>query len=488
MKKGFLSGRSGDAILLTMIKLVTMVLGLAVTRLLSQYLSIYDYGSYSQVLLIVSTVSSVTIMGMMDGVNYFYCRERDEQKREAYVATIFALQCMVSAIAGAAVMLLSGPICRYLDNPDLRRLLYFAVSLPFLQNLLFMFQVLLVAVGKARMLAFRNLIVSLVRLAAVIFVVMVARDVVVILLATLLLDVGQLLFFGGVLRKNSCYIRIRSVNLQLVKQILLYCIPMGIFVALRSLNRDMDKYLIALVMDPENLAIYANASKVLPFDVIIHSFHTVLVPEITMRVAAKDNERARILYKDFLEIGYITTVILCCAALAAAPQLMKLLYSNKYMSGLTIFCIYILVDMLQFTNTTLILTAAGKTKVLMLLAGCMLVLNAVLNAILYKSMGMVGPALATLVVTLITGAVMLKLGAKELETKVRKFFDLKFLGIFILENALLLMILIPLQKILSGYSVYYMFTLFIVAFVYCGASLLINGKRIIKLLKSINAK
>ena len=38
-------GTSGDAIFLTLIKLVTILLGLTVTRLLSQYLSVYDYGT-----------------------------------------------------------------------------------------------------------------------------------------------------------------------------------------------------------------------------------------------------------------------------------------------------------------------------------------------------------------------------------------------------------------------------------------------------------
>ena len=50
-------GVSFDAILLTFIKLITTALGLATTRLLSEHLSVYDYGTYSQVLLIVSTVA-----------------------------------------------------------------------------------------------------------------------------------------------------------------------------------------------------------------------------------------------------------------------------------------------------------------------------------------------------------------------------------------------------------------------------------------------
>ena len=64
-------GSSGDALLLTAVKLMTMLLSLVTTRLLSQYLTTYDYGTYSQVLLIASTIASITILGMMDGMNFF---------------------------------------------------------------------------------------------------------------------------------------------------------------------------------------------------------------------------------------------------------------------------------------------------------------------------------------------------------------------------------------------------------------------------------
>ena len=100
MKAGkLLRGASADGILLTAVKFVTILLGLAITRLLSEHLSSYDYGTYAQILLMVSTVSSLTILGMMDGVNYFYSSCADPEKREKYLSTIFCLQSVVSAVS-----------------------------------------------------------------------------------------------------------------------------------------------------------------------------------------------------------------------------------------------------------------------------------------------------------------------------------------------------------------------------------------------------
>ena len=66
-----LRGTSYDAMLLTFAKVVTAILGLLITKLLSTHLSIQEYGTYSQALLIVSTASSMCILGLADATNYF---------------------------------------------------------------------------------------------------------------------------------------------------------------------------------------------------------------------------------------------------------------------------------------------------------------------------------------------------------------------------------------------------------------------------------
>jgi O-antigen/teichoic acid export membrane protein len=479
-------GTSADAILLMLIRLVTIVLGFVITRLLSQYLSVYDYGTYSQIMLVVSTVNTITILGMIDGVNYFYCSEKDEEKRESYVSTIFALQCIVNVIAGSAVMLLSEQICTHFDNPDVGGLLIFSATLPLLINLVSMLQVLLVSVGKARMLAIRNLLVSLIRLGAALAVVTLVQNVLVVLLTTLVMDLAQIAFFAVILKKNHCPIRLNRIDFRLVKTIFRYCAPMGVFTAVSALNRDIDKYLIAMMTDTETLAVYSNASKVLPFDIVMSSFCTVLIPAITRNIAADHREKAAQLYKLFLEIAYISTTILCCAALSVAPQLMQLLYSSKYTVGLNIFCIYILVDLIRFSNMTLILSAAGKTRTIMRLGMASIGMNAVLNVLFYHQIGMSGPALATFLSVLITGVLMLYFGSRELGTRLWKLFDGKYLAVFTLENLAAVTVFSALRNHLASVGMHYFPVLVIVGGGYGLLMLLLHGKRLLRSLKNVN--
>ena len=486
MGKKLRGGTSGDAVLLMFIKLVTMALGLAVTRLLSQYFSYHDYGTYSQIILVVNTVASITILGMVDGTNFFYCRETDTQKREGYVSTIFTLQCMVSTAAGGVVMALNGPLCTHFHNADVAGLLIFAAALPLLQNLISMLQVLVVSVGKARILAARNLIVSLTRLLVVMAAIVFVRNVAVILLMTVVMDLAQIGIFALMLRKNGCPLGLKAVNFRLFKEIFHYCAPMAVFTVISTLNRDLDKYLVGMMTDTETLAVYSNASKVLPFDIIMTSFTTVLIPEITRRVAAGKKAEAASLYKAFLEFTYIATGILCCAAIAAAPQLMQLLYSEKYLSGLSIFILYILVDLLRFTNITLVLAVAGKTRSLMYLSFGTLGANAVLNVLLYQFMGLAGPAVATLLVTFATGVLIMSLSARVLDTRLHRLFDLKCLAVFAVLSVALTLGLYRGQLWLAATGLNYVLVLVITSGIYGLVMAAIYGKRLLRALKNVN--
>lgn len=487
-KKPLLRGASSDAVLLMAVKMVTMVLGLATTRLLSEYLSVYDYGTYSQILLIVSVVSSATILGMMDGVNYFYHSARDAKERENNVSVMFTLQTVIGTASGCLVMVLSAPLCLYFENPMIRGLLIFAAALPVLQNLIQMLQVLLISVGKASVLAIRNFLVSVIRLAVVLVVAFSVRNVMVVLLSTVILDLAQIVFFWLMLRKRGCKIGFRKVSWVTAKQILRYCAPMAVFTMISAMTRDVDKYLVALWTDTQTLAMYSNASKLLPFDIVVTSFTTVLLPQISKSVAAGEKERATQLYRLFLEIAYISTAVLCCAALSASPQLMKLLYSNKYLDGLDIFCIYIVVDMFRFTNITMVLSAAGRTGLLMVFSVGTVVMNLLLNILLYHFMGLEGLALATLITTLALGICILVSGAKELRCGFRNLFDGKFLLLFILENAVLTVALYKAQQWLDALDVHYVLILMIICGVYGLTMLALNGRRLLRSLKQVNEK
>ena len=484
--KNKLKGASADSIILIFVRLVTTALSFVMTRLLSQHLSVLEYGTYSQVMLLISTISSLTILGMMDGVNFFFCKEKDEKKRDAYLATIFSFQYIVSIVAAIIVFALTIPICNYFDNADLKKLIIFAAVLPLLQNLISLLQILFVAVGKAKALAVRNLVFSFLRLIAILIVCYVTYNIATLFLCTILMDVAQIVYFRVILIKNGCKLNLLKSDFKFLKEIIYYCVPMAMATIVNSLNRDCDKYIISAFTDTETLAIYSNASRLLPFDIIMTAFCTVLLPYVTKFIAEKRFDDAQKLYKAFLEITYISTTILACGVICAAPEVMQLLYTQKYLSGVNVFVIYIIVDIVRFLGITLILSASGKTKYIMFISVGSLALNFVLNITFYLLFGVVGPAIATLMVTIISGLVMSIVGFKAINSSIIKMYDFKYLLIFIFEILLGMGAMLILRNVLLRLNLSYIFVLLIVCCIFVSVIFALNIKRFFRNLSVIN--
>ena len=482
-------GTSGDSFFLMSVRMVTMVFSLLMTRVLSGHFSLQDYGTYSQVMLLTTTLSSVTKFGLMDGVNFFFCREQDEQKRNSYISTIFFLQYAASAVTSLVLLSCTVPIAGYFGNESLKSLIIFAAVLPVLENTISLLQIMFIAVGKAKLIAVRNLVVSVLKLVAIMLACYVFDNIVVLLLWQTLMDTAQVVYFVFSLRKHNCRFNIFRFDKSLIKEILVYCIPMAMFSVIKTLNRDADKFVISFFTDTETLAVYTNASKVLPFDIVMASFCTVLVPYITRFIASKKYDATATLYRSFLEVSYISTTILAVGAICIAPELMRFLYTDKYTAeafGIIVFIIYMLVDIIGVLNITLILSAAGKTKTVMLVSIGSFAANIAGNIVLFFALREVGPALTTLLVTLIQGIVMLSLCAREIKTKISGLLLGKPLLLFLGQLLVCFALASGLRMLLNRLHLHYTVVLILVYGVFAGAMFLLNFRRLMGVLGTIN--
>ena len=485
--KSILNGAAGDSIFLVAVRFVTIFLGLVVTRIMSGHFSMHDYGTYSQINLLATTIASITILGMTDGLNYFFCKEKDQTRRDSFVSTIFSLQLILSLVASIVVLSCAVPVAKYFKNDDVKSLMVFAVLLPFFTNVIHLLQVLFVAVGKAKGIAIRNFVVAVMRIVAIAVACYVFDSIAVMLICTVILDVLQVLYFVIGLKNGGFWVNPFKLNPGLIREILAYCIPMAMFVMLNSLNRDFDKYVVSAFTDTETLAIYTNASKILPFDTVMTAFVTVLVPYITRYIAEKDFDATRKLYSSFLEIAYVSTGIMAIGAIAVAPDLMTLLYSEKYSSGLYIFILYIVVDLLRVLGITLLLSAAGKTKTIMYVSIGTLAVKAVTSVGFFFLFGIIGPAVSTVVVTFINGIVLLYYGAKEIKTSIAKLFEWKYVLLFFGETIVGAALVLALRQVMVSAGITYFVRLVCCYGVFCIVMLVLNFKRFFKNIKYINS-
>ena len=479
-------GMATDSMWLTITKLMTSFISIATTKLLAVEFSLTDYGTYSQGLLIMSTATNLSILGLADGVNYFYNGCNDNDQRRKNVNTTFFIQSIVGTLCAIIIAASSGLITAYFDNPELSGVYLYIMFMPLLANFLSMYQVLFVSIGKSKSIAIRNLLLSLIKLISVAVAAMVTEDIKTVFLFTLITDIVQVAYFAIVFGKTKFAVNPLSFDKSKIKEILGYCIPLAVYILTNALNRDIDKYVVSYFTDTESLAIYTNAAKVLPFDLLTTSFATVMIPVITKFVVNNEYEKSRNLYKNYLTFAYTTTWIIAFGAIVCSKELMLILYDEKYLAGLGIFIVYILVDMIRFANVAIILRAKGKTKELMAYSLAMLGLNFVLNIISFKLMGLIGPAVATLAVTLGMNTIMLLHGSKIINCKLTQLIDFKDMLKLIIELAAVGAIAFVIRFFCDKESLNYFITFAFSYGVYGVALAALNIKKVLRLFKNMN--
>lgn len=480
------NGAATNSIILMAVQIMTTAIGLVVTKLLSVKFSLLDYGTYSQALLVTSTASSISILGLTNATNYFYNKFEDKDKKHTYVSTIFTIQYIAGLLCALIIVIFRNQIAGYFGNDRLNSILLFVAFTPLFQNLIAMFQVLFVSIGKAKILAVRNLIVAIIRLITVVIACYVIQDIVTVLIVVLVLDILQYFYFYFVFDRYDQRLKIKDSKFNFVSEIFKFSIPMSIFVMTNSLSRDIDKYVVSLFSNTESLAIYSNAAKLLPFDMLTSSIITVLIPIVTRFINSNKHKEARDAFVIYLRLGFILTCTFVGGAISLAKYLMLFLYDEKYLAGISIFIIYLFIDMIRFANVTTILSGAGKTAILMRISIATLIANAILNVIAYKLIGMLGPAVVTLVLTIIMTIMMLHYGSKEIHCRIIDLFEWReilIVGIEIICFCFATHILAALLMSIIGIN---SIVLIVSYLLYLAVMFLINYKRILTLLRKLN--
>lgn len=477
-----------DSIALASVKVFTMATSILSTMVLSRTLPVADYGTYSTGNLIINTATLVSAFGLIDAVNYYY-NGKNVKDRKSYVNTVFFLLIICGAIAAAVILGAQELITQYFHNPKLGAIYAYIAFRPFLQNFSSGLQNLQVSIGKAKVVAVRNAAISISKLGAILLTSIYTKDISTIFTCMLVVEIIAFFFYYKVLKDNNVHIYPFEPDWSKIKEILVFCIPMGIYIQTNSLSRDLDKFVIGFYESTEKLAIYTNCSTKLPFDLISGPLLTLLIPLLTRSIQNDDYKNSSSLFRCYLKIGYIFTFAFGLGCITVAPQVVEFLYGSKYMEGVQVFIVYIVVDMINFISYSLVLSAKGHTKELMKISCGALILNLVINLALYRVMGFIGPAVATVIVTFGVSFHLLMKSAKILQERVITLFDLKHLLIYGIEAVTLAVVFCFVKNYFVSLGLHYMIVLVVVGGAYVGIMLLLNLKEIKKcfsLLNSIN--
>lgn len=433
MKKGF----AKEASLLTISQVIIAITSMLAVMLLSRFRSLQEYGTYSQITLIVSLAVSMVQLGIPNSINYFIVKCKSENEKNDFYSTYYSISTF-SGIGIGVILVLFLPIwTKYFNNNELRTYWWMLFLLPWTNSILNSISYLFIVSEKISRLVFYNIFSTAVNLLIIVMIKVCSGTFYNYLLSYMILQIGLMVYvYINIIKITNKKFRF-YLSRKLMKEIYRYAIPLGFSSILATISIEIDKIMIGGFLGTEALAIYTNTGKELPVVILVSSITAVLTPKIVFLMNNKKTKSAVGLWKSSALIGFAVMAFFSAAFFVFAPQIVILLYGEKYLNGVTIFRIYSCILLCRFTYFGMVLTALGKTKMIMYTNIICILSNFILNYVLYIFLGITGPAIATVTTTFLGAVLQLLFTAKSIKISFKQIMPwLDFLFIMIINLCL----------------------------------------------------
>lgn len=410
-----------DAATLTVAKIITTLIGLVSTMLLSRFRTLEEYGTYSQILIVITIAISVFTLGLPNSTNYFLARAEGQQERRQFLSVYYSLNTILCLLIGVALALSVPAIVAYFDNSLIRDFMYFLEFLPWTVVIISSISNVLVVYGQTKKLTLFNTVNACTTLASILIVQLFHWSFREFMFLYLVGQFGMMLWVYIMVWNLEKSLRF-WFDKQLIKTIFQYSIPIGLASITGTISIEIDKLMVGKLFDTESLAIYTNAGKELPLTIVAASLTAVLLPQLARLLKNNKIQEAIDLWGESIELSYIILAFCVTACIVFAPQIITVLYSEKYLSGTNVFRIYSMVLLLRVTYFGILLNSIGRTKFIFYCSLASLGLNVLLNYLLYLSFGFVGPAIATFCSISLVNILQLYVTGKVIGIKLKKLF------------------------------------------------------------------
>ncbi|WP_165062719.1 oligosaccharide flippase family protein [Adlercreutzia sp. ZJ154] len=425
-----------SAVQLTVARVLTLLITLVSAMLLSRFRSLFEYGTYSQLLIVIQLAISLFTMGLPNSTNFFLARAENKEQRVDFLSSFYGL-CTILSVATAIVLFFGVPVFEsFFENTTISDYAFFLVVFPWTQIIINSISNVLVVYGRIK----RLFVITVVNAFVSVLAILVAQwmglgfkeYLAIYLVGEVVVSVWIYLEIFLLERKWTF-----KINAELIKSIIAYSVPIGVATLVGTANIEVDKLVIGYFFDTDVLAIYTNAAKELPLYIFSTSLTAVIMPKMTKYFKDGNAEEAIALWKRAVKLGFYLTSYLTMICIVFAPQIIAVLYSEKYLPGSSIFQVYSLVLLFRTTYFGIVLNTTGKTRFVLYSSLLALMLNLGFSFVLCVLFGPIGPAWATVISMAVVAFAQLNYSTKIVGINVRHIFpwsDLMRISIF---NAIL---------------------------------------------------
>ena len=422
-----------NTLFLTLSKLLIHATGLIIVMILTRYMTKNQLGTYNQVFIVIE-LSGILVLGLPDAVIYFLSTNKKNELINSLLKIVFTL--MVLALG--VLLIYPSLFSKYFDNIILLNLsINIAIILALNMFNLFFYNYL---VGKFQiilMVIFQS-VFSVIKLSIILLYVL-RTDI----SFESLFNILMFLYIVNFIFQLFCIVLNRdisfkgSLKFKDIKLIFGYSIPLWLSTLSGILNKLIDKLMVGRYFNTEEFALYSVLGKELPYTLITAVFITVTTPLIMKYLSENNKKDALELWKKTIIYSSHFLILVVFSNLLMNRELITFLYSEDYLSGSLIFNIYLITLLTHIAYWGMFLKASGKSKYIFYITLFGLLLNIIFNLISIRVFGIIGPALSTLLVSIISIALYTIINKKIMDVSYKNMFPLLELLKIVIINGII---------------------------------------------------
>jgi len=181
-----------------------------------------------------------------------------------------------------------------------------------------------------------------------------------------------------------------------LRAMLAFALPAGFAATAGKLNPQIDKYVVNLVIGASAFAVYSAASWELPLITLIpFAIGAVMQVRYVRLFASGEKQELRRMWEQNVQKTILLVVPLATLAIVVADDLIYFVLSGKYPDAAAPFRIFTILLFHRIAAYGPMLQAIGKTRLLMVTSGLMVMTNLILTVPMTYLLGSNGAAIAT---------------------------------------------------------------------------------------------
>ena len=370
------------------------LLSLATAMVLSRLLTRAEYGTYQQIWLVYNTIAPLFILGLPAGVVY-YTSQADAGGRKMIVRQTTLLLALAGLAIGAIMYCFSDALAAQFGGRSLGGLIRLFALFPVFTLPLSFVDSFLITIDKAKAAALFGILSNVVQYGAAVLPVALGAGLQAAVLALDAVAVARFAVVALIFAIATSSVASRSDS-GFAARLLRYAIPLGVSGILGTVMMQLGRVIVATFCGVQEYAVYVNGATELPFvGIITGSVMSVVTPAfVRLLKDGQDEEVIRLWHSATRKVALLFFP-LTAVLMVYGPDLIILLFSERYAESSSVFRIFLLLLPLRITVYGSLLMAAGKSHLILMASGLALVLSVALNLVLIPLIGLDGAALAT---------------------------------------------------------------------------------------------